>query len=133
MNKLEYVNKLLESDDISSYIETIEKNTSISPPKDLKDKILNKCYNSVATNENINKQKNTSIFKLSFTDVMKVACFALIITLCTELFMNATYASTKENNTQLKSKNTIYKISDKIDNAMKSFSNFMLNYDLKGE
>lgn len=128
MNKLDYVNKLLESDNISDYIKNIEKNDSISPPSNLKNKILSKCYNySNNTKVSYNKRK------ITFIDIIKVACFALVITLCTELFMNATYASTKVNNKQFKNNDTIYNICNKINNIMSDFSNFMLSSNLKGE
>ena len=129
MNKLEYVNKLLETDDLSNYINKIENDNSISPPNNLKDKILINCYNSITCN----KQKTINYKKIAFLDIMKVACFALIITLCTELFMNATYASTKTNDVHLKNNDKIYELCDKVNNVMTEFSDFMLSSNLKGE
>lgn len=130
MNRLDYVNKLLESDDLCEYIKSIEKSSSVSPPKDLKQKILNKCYNF---NDITNNQTISNSFKYSLADIIKVACFALIITLGTELFMGSSYASTKSANTQMKNKQIVYKISDKIDCAMENLSGFMLNNNLKGD
>lgn len=130
MNKLDYVNKLLDADDISDYINKIEKDNSISPPSDLKDKILKTCYSSTI---NTKTEAKATKRKISFIDVIKVACFALVITLCTELFMSATYASTKETNSKTKNNDAIHKVYNKIDNVMSDFSEFMLNSDLKGE
>ena len=134
MNKLEYVNNLLEKEDLTEYIQNIEKNSSVSPNKDLKEKILAKCYNSEI--ENLSKENKKQIYKfnLSFYDILKVACFTFVITLCTELFMNSSYASLdKENNVQTKNNITIYKITEKLDTAINKFSDFMLDNNLKGE
>ena len=127
MNKLDYVNKLLEKEDFSDYINALENNDLISPPSDLKEKILNTCYN------NTEDTYINSKYKLDFINVLKVACFSLIITLCTELFMNATYASTKKNKEQIRIQATNCSIKKNIDSTMKNFSNFMLSYNLKGE
>lgn len=132
MNKLEYVNKLIEKENLSDYINQIEENMLISPPNDLKDKIIQKCYDY----ENLNKTDKhikTSKYKFKFIDILKVACFALIITLCTEVFMNATYASTKANSNKPNTQKLIYKISDKLDNLSKELSDYILSYNLKGE
>lgn len=136
MNRLEYVNKLLEKDDLTQYIKDIEENSSISPPKDLKEEILAKCYGKANKSENVLDEKENKVYKfsLSFSDILKVACFALVITLCTELFMSSTYAtSTKEENVQIKNKIAIYKVTTKIDCAVSKFSDFMLDNNLKGD
>jgi len=127
LNKLDYVNKLLDADNISDYIHEIENNNLISPPSDLKDKIIAKCYYNKSKEIKVTKRK------IALIDIIKVACFALIITLCTELFMNATYASTKTNDNNLKRNEAIDKIKNKINNIMSEFSDFMLTSDLKGE
>lgn len=130
MNKLDYVNKLLDADDISDYIHKIQNDNTISPPSNLKDKIIAKCY---CTLNNAKQQGKVTKRKITFIDIIKVACFAIVITLCTELFMNATYASTKANNHIQKDNDTIHKIRNKINNVMSEFSDFMLTSDLKGE
>lgn len=131
MNKLEYANNLLKKDDLSDYINQIEDDNLISPPADLKDKILKRCYNYSVDSKDNNVKKTKA--KIKLIDVIKVACFSLIITLCTEIFMNATYASTKSNVKQNRTQKAIYKISDKLDDLSKEFSDYMLNFNLKGE
>lgn len=132
MNKLEYVNKLIKKNDLSDYINQIEENNLISPSDDLKDKILQKCYNYAELNTNSRHTQNSKQ-NLRFIDFIKVACFVLIITLCTELFMNATYASTKINSNKPNTQKAIYKISDKLDDLSKELSDYILSYNLKGE
>ena len=67
MNRLEYVNKLLEKDDLTQYIKNIEENSSISPPKDLKEKILAKCYGKVNKSENVLDEKGNKVYKFSLS------------------------------------------------------------------
>lgn len=122
MNKIKYINNLLKEENLDDYILSIE-NSNISSPTDLKEKILNKCYSSVKASKR----------KIKFIDAIKVACFTLIITICTELCMNASYATTKDTNISLNTRENIYKITDKLDKITRKISDYILDFNLKGE
>lgn len=123
MNKIKHINNLLKEENLDYYIHSIE-NSNISPPADLKKKILNKCYS-------YNDAKSYRS-KIKFIDALKVACFTLIITICTELCMNASYEA-KETNISLNTRENIYKITDKLDKISRKISDYILDFNLKGE
>ena len=131
MNRLDYVNNLLKNDDLSDYIKEIEHDTLISPPDELKDKILKTCYGS-DYNTNSNKAKIIN-YNFIFLNVFKVTCFSLIISLSTHLLVKLSFASNSSYNQTIAEEKITYKISDTMNSAFKNFSNFMLNYNLKGE
>jgi len=134
LDKLKYIDNLLNFDDSSfnNYIETLEKNNSSSPPKDLKDKILKKC-NSVKTPKYLsNKPKQKTFF-----DFIKVACFVLLITTCTDLLVGSTYASSKEDQKEPEIIKMVSKTNDSVNKNLKdfmhNFKDFMMNNNLKGD
>lgn len=125
MSKLKYVNKLLQQNDLTDYIKSIEENIQLSPSEELKERILKRCYEYSACNK---PQK-----ALKFIDIIKVACFVLIIIICTELFMTSSYATTKTSNIKTATEENFYKITIKLDELSNKFSNYILDYNLKGE
>ena len=129
MNKIDYINILLEKDNLTDYIAKIENNTSIYPPEDLKQRILSTCYIN-----NVTKKCTTRLNKkYKFTDIIKVACFTLIIAICTEAIIHADLNSSNTNEFKSTAEKIINTITFKLDELTKKFSNYMLDFDLKGE